>query len=190
MSSQLVQQQKCPQGRKTLPTCANNCANLCKYFFFQPVQIVCATLSTREMNTQFVFCVWKQKCMLTLNPEWLFTSWAWQMTHSSLSSATLKQIWIMQSLRLPRLLISRLFVYLFVCLFDCLLVCLFVCLFVCFFLSLYVFVCFFITSASPLTPFSSPAPAQVWPPCLSSLWFPSPKKRVYSWHPFYPHHLK
>ena len=50
-----------------------------------------------------------------------------------------------------------------------------VCLFVCLFFCTYVCFCLFvITSVSPLTPFSSPAPPQVWPPCLASLWFPSP----------------
>ena len=150
----------------------------------------------REISTQFDER--RNVCWRSIQ-NGIFTSWAWQMTHSSLSSATLKQIWIMQSLRLPRLLISRLFVYLFVCLFDCLLVCLFVSFFLCMFLFVFLSPQLLLWRLSHL-PLLLKSDLRVCPHCDSHhlkkeftvgiLFIPiTLNKRVYSWHPFNQHPL-
>ena len=238
MSSQLVQQQKCPQGRKTLPTCANNTflfANLCTFFigqcklFMQQWEKLAHNLMKGEMfadaQSRMVFLPlgpgkWHtvasplrplnklnyatfKHCHRWTRHELSFSftfskmifhrgvitySSSWICNHLSFSSgAFLISVCLFVcflvlfvcylfvcdhlSFSSDAFLISRLFVSLFVCTYVCLFVWLFICLFA-------------ITSASPLTPFSSPAPAEVWPPCLASLWFPSPWK-----HPLNQHSL-
>ena len=133
MSSQLVQQQKCPQGRKTLPTCANNTflfANLCTFFigqcklFMQQWEKLAHNLMKGEMfadaQSRMVF--------LPLGPG------KWHTVASPprpLNKFELCKVYDYLGFSFP------------VCLFICLFVCLIVCLFVCLFLSFFVCFCLF-----------------------------------------------